>query len=476
MNTTRMRVVLGLLVLVGVVGVIAKRGSDPYRVSVPLKSGYGLEDGSAVRIGGVIRGKVRLRIAKNDTIMADLELDTDAGRVGKDARVAVEAANFLGQKRVELDPGDVQGNPAPSGFVLAGTNATTPTDLDQVLGVFDADTRVRARILINAAGEAVVGRKADISKLIGELPTGLDDAAAVVGQIATDNATMRALVRRSNKFVTEAVTQRKDLGRMIDVLASTSTTVAQKRVALRQTLARAPGTLRSLRAFSRDLHATAGELSPAAREIANAAPALDDTLAKVDAFRVAADPALRSATALAPDLTTLARKGTPVVKLATPTARSIAELSDALRPVSTTLDRSFDNLIAVVDNWGSHAIQFRDGLGHIFRGEATVGPNAVLSAVGKLTRPPDKRKTTKGAATSPDPEKPSRPGPSSKRPGIKTPEKPELPLPRVPSLGDVIDAVGATIGRLTGTSPQEPETERPSGDETNALLDYLLGR
>ena len=74
--------------------------------------------------------------------------------------VAVAAQNFLGQKRVQLDPGDAA-TPAPSGYEVPAENVTTPTDLDQVLNVLDADTRTRAMVLLNEAGAAVLGRRVD---------------------------------------------------------------------------------------------------------------------------------------------------------------------------------------------------------------------------------------------------------------------------------------------------------------------------
>jgi len=273
-----------LVAAVAAVGLVASTFSedDRYHVLVPLENASGLKDGAAVRIGGVDRGTVQLRFGKNDQVLADLELDDSVGPIGTDARVAVVAVNFLGLKRVEITPGDARRHAAPSGWTVPADRVTTPTDLDQVLNVFDADTRTRLQILLTEAGEAVVGRRVDIRHLLHEFPLGLDQANAVLADLADDRRTLHELVTRSNRFVAEARTQRRSLNRLIEVVGDASQTVSARRARLRQTLARAPGTLRALQGFLVDLRASTSDLGPAARSISAAAPPLRDTLAEVD--------------------------------------------------------------------------------------------------------------------------------------------------------------------------------------------------
>jgi phospholipid/cholesterol/gamma-HCH transport system substrate-binding protein len=130
------------------------------------------------------------------------------------------------------------------------------------------------------------------------------------------------------------------------------------------------------------------------------------TLAQVDPLRRIADPTLRTATAVAPDLTRLAAQATPVLRKAGPTATSLAQFGEALPPLSDTLDNSAQNLIAILQNW-SRAIQFRDGLSHIFRGEASSSADLLTSAVDRFLgpnspkRPGAKKRGGKGAGPAP---------------------------------------------------------------------------
>jgi len=458
-----------LVAAVAAVGLVASTFSedDRYHVLVPLENASGLKDGAAVRIGGVDRGTVQLRFGKNDQVLADLELDDSVGPIGTDARVAVVAVNFLGLKRVEITPGDARRHAAPSGWTVPADRVTTPTDLDQVLNVFDADTRTRLQILLTEAGEAVVGRRVDIRHLLHEFPLGLDQANAVLADLADDRRTLHELVTRSNRFVAEARTQRRSLNRLIEVVGDASQTVSARRARLRQTLARAPGTLRALQGFLVDLRASTSDLGPAARSISAAAPPLRDTLAEVDATRRAAGPTLAIATRVAPDLSRLALGATPVLRRALPTARAAGSMARALVPVTDTLDRSADNIVAIVENW-SRAIQFRDQLGHVFRGEASVSPDLILSMVERLTERPDKRASRKR------PKPPS--APLSERGATPAPKPDRLGDPAKKLLDDTVKNLPKELeGLLGGLTPKADDATPPAKSTTDALLDFLLG-
>jgi ABC-type transporter Mla subunit MlaD len=445
--------VLALLAVLAVAAVLLFGGSDKHHYKVPLTNAVGLKDGGAVRIGGENRGKLELRLTSDDQVFADLSLDQ---RIGKDADVQVVSANFLGTKRIEIDPGDFQNNPAPENYTLPADRVSLPTDLDQVLGVFDADTRARMRILLNEAGAAVMNRDVDISTLFEQFPIGLEDASQILADISADNATMRALVERSDRFVAEAAAERKELGRLIDVLGSASATVAAKRTQLRETLARAPHALQTLQAFSRDLLETTTDLGPAAREIAATAPALSATLAQVDGVREAAEPTLNTAVDVAPDLSRLAVGATPTLRRAQPTIRSLAVLGEHLPPVTDALNGSFDNTVGILENW-SRAIQFRDELSHVFRGEASYSPDFVVGAVDRLLAQSRKNKPHK-----------QRPARRRRPPAQTAPVPPGVPAPPVKPSKPVQDIIDR-LPKLP-VLPQLPQVL----DNTTGLLDYLL--
>lgn len=405
-------------------------GDEPYRMRLVLENANGLRAGSDVRIADVAAGQVAsVSLGPRDDVVAELELDADQAPVGRDASVGISSLNLLGHKYVALEKGDVQ-RPAPSGFTIPRSRISTSTDLDQLLDVLDADTRARLTILINEAGRAMTGRRDDFNALLRELPHTAVAGTRLLEQFVSDTRALSHLVHRSDKFIGQITRERRSLSRMVATVGEMSTTFAGRRTELRQTLARAPGMLRALQHFLADLRSTTVPLGPAARNITATAPALTSTLAEVEPFRRAAEPALVQARRTAPALTRLARGATPVVRRANPALRSLATLGRALVPLTDTLDRSAYNLLAVVHNW-ARAIQFRDGVGHVFNAAVTITPETLHEMVRRLTgNDPETKRQREPSKRS---EEPARPAPSRREDGAPpqargvTPERPADP-------------------------------------------------
>ena len=257
-----------------------------------------------------------MELGERDQAIVTLKFKDGRGPVPKDTEVAISAVNLLGQKQVELFPNQGDKSHAPSGYVIPASKVTPSTDLDQVLSVLDADTRTRLTILINEAGTAFTGRRADFSRLLRGTPDGIVNIGRLADQVSTDNRALGRLVDSGDRFLAELAPRRRELGELIEAFEGTTVTVAERREALRATLARAPRTLGTLQTFLADLEQTTVPLEPAAREIAAAAPRLSETVREIEPFRQAAAPALADARRVAPSLDSLAVEATPVLQRA----------------------------------------------------------------------------------------------------------------------------------------------------------------
>jgi phospholipid/cholesterol/gamma-HCH transport system substrate-binding protein len=426
-----------------------------------MDDALGLRDGSKVVVGGVEVGRVKVALGDGDKVDADLEIDSEHAPVGRDVRAYVTSVNLLGQKSLELDPGDVR-KPAPNGFVIPAARLTPATDLDQVLDVLDTGTRARLTVLINEAGAAFTGRRQDFSALLKELPSSLSRGTAMLDRLVADHRTLADLLARSDRFVDTVTAERRHLARLLDTVGRTAETFATRRAQLRETLRRLPATLTTARAFLGDLQRTTVPLGPAARDIRATAKPLSDTLAQLEPFTKSATPALKQAVAISPKLTRLADGATPTLRKAVPTLNAVAQLSTDLAPVSDILMRSADNIIATAANW-AHAIQFRDGLGHVFRAEVAVTPQALNAMVDRLVGYQDRLKDRKRGG--------AKPKPSLTKPGenpVKTITDPvkKATDPVAKALDDLKQAVGGLTGGRSGS-------EQPSAGG-KSLLDFLL--
>lgn len=480
-------VALGVVALIALLLVVTTGGSDDrYRFQLELDNALGLRDGSLITVGGVEVGtvKVKLEQDKGDKVLVTGRLDDGQGPIGKGARAYVTSVNLLGQKRLELDKGQLS-SPQPSGTVIPSSRVTPSTDLDEVLAVLTPEVRQRLNVLVGEAGAAVVGRGADLGKLIDTLPGTIDKAEQVVDQVTGDTDTLQRLVTHSDKVVRDVTAQRAALVALIDSAGQAAGSAATKRAQLRATLARTPGMLTTLRGFLAELQQTTVPLGPAARDIRRTAPELLATLKAVAPFQQAASPTLRQAQDTAPDLTRLATGATPVLRRATPVVQRAAQFSSDLVPLTNTLDKSTDNLIGTIDNW-SRAVQYRDGLSHIFRGEAGISPQTLESMMLRYFGPD---------AALPTARRKQKPGGGkSAAPAVRVPEvkAPQVKVPTVQkTLDDVLgtaktvtDGVGQAVkdvtgkvgGAVTGLTGGARDDGSGSTSASQSLLDFLLGQ
>jgi hypothetical protein len=94
-------------------------------------------------------------------------------------------------------------------------------------------------------------------------------------------------------------------------------------------------------------------------------------------------PTLNRAAEVAPTLTRLATSATPTVKLAVPTLSSLSNIAKLAQPLSTWVGLSSSDLFNIFDGW-THAIQFRDGISHVFNGDIYMNAGLILSTANKF--------------------------------------------------------------------------------------------
>jgi phospholipid/cholesterol/gamma-HCH transport system substrate-binding protein len=457
---------LAIAVAVVAVVLVSAGGDDKYTINMHLANAGGLRDGSPVVNGGVPVGIVELH-AKRDYVEAQLKIDKKYSPIGKDAVAGIIAQNLIGQKQVRLQIGD-RSEAAPDGYMLPGKQVLETTDLDQLLNTFDADTRTRLAILINETGTAFAGRKMDFSTFLRDFAPALNSGGKVLNELTTDNRALTNLVDTSDAFVAELANQRRHFARVLANAGEAAKTGATKRAELRETLRRAPGALQSTRRFLAELRQTTAPLGQTARLLTKTSPSLRNVLDQIGPFERDAGPTIRALAPLGPIAKRTGTHTSRVVTRLVPTTADLEALSKTeVPPVGSTLNGSIDNALAAVDNW-AHAIQFRDGLGHIFRGEASISPDIWDSVINRLIPPSERKKLREQ-----DRKKKAAPA-APKTDAPKAPEKPKLKLPEIPLLpkvNKVIDDVLAPVKNLLPTKSDAPKRD----SDASGLLDYLLG-
>ncbi|WP_354701410.1 hypothetical protein DSM112329_01722 [Paraconexibacter sp. AEG42_29] len=454
-------------------------GDDAYELNLRLKSANGLRNGSEVRTGGVPVGRVlALKLGPKDAVDVRMALDDGHDAVGRNATARIVATNLVGEKYVELDPGDTR-TPLASGAWLPTRRVSTSVDLDQVLDVLDSGVRTRLAVLINETGFALTHRRADFNAFLHELPPALSAGRKLVGQLAQDNHTVGDVVDRAGRLVARVNAERDELNRMVDVTGKTAAAVAAKRAQLRQTLAEAPTTLASADRLLTDLQDTTRPLASAARLITRTAPGLRATLTQVEPFEASARPALDEVPDLAPELTRLGVKAAPVARQAVPTAKALTALLTTSGPATRTLGASVDDLLGLAEGW-SRSIQLRDGLSHVFRGRASISVDTIQTLTRRLQllspTAPARRTGGTGGATKPGP----APSGAAATPARQDDRRPGPAKALKDVVGKTQDTVTGVLAKLlpglagpAGSAPA-PAPDDSRDDPAGALLDFLL--
>lgn len=470
---TSKRIVPGVLIVaaIAVLAIIMSSGDDGYTVKAAFKDSAGLRKNSSVKVDGVVGGTVtKLDLGPGDLAIATLHLDKGV-TVGDGARANVRPVNLLGEKYVELIPGDFRNKPWASGQTIPAKDTSAPVELDQVLDILRPNTRAALRILINEAGIGMAGRGSDFNDLLDRLPPTLDQTKQVIGSFAADTTRLGHLVEQGDRVLASVTGKRDDLNRLVDQAGQALQETADKRAELGQSVQEAGPTAQQLRSTLTTLNTTATNLVPAARDLRATTGPLLDTLNRVPSFVTDTQPLLHTATDVSPDLRRLGTKAAPTVRRLKPTAKRLATFANRLAPVVKIADQAggLDGLLGVMNGWVK-TIQNSDGLGHVFRLRLQLDDTVtghLLDSLG-LNTPKTKRKAKADrnvvplVTTAPSaPAASQAPTTTSTGPKLTLPQitLPKLPIPEIP---------GTTI------DDQLRNPQKSAGD-AGKLLDYLLG-
>ncbi|MEA2127394.1 MAG: phospholipid/cholesterol/gamma-HCH transport system substrate-binding protein [Solirubrobacteraceae bacterium] len=495
MSRARLTVILaGAAVAVAAALIFLIGGSDEYVVRAELQNASGLRRNASVKIAGVPGGKVeKVEITGRDTAIATLKLKQEAAPIGRGATIQIRPTDLLGERYADMDPGDVS-KPQPSGSLIPLKRTQAPVELDDVLNMLDVDTRTRLKIMINEFGIALGGRGADFHQILEEMPTALDKARALVGEVASENVKLKQLIVQGDRITATIHPKRDKLGDLVTEASRMLGAVAARRQQLGQTVANAPGALTQLRATLTRLDSASASLRPAARDLRRAASPLAATLRALPAFADSAKGTLVKARSVAPVLRRLGVGATPTVKRLEPTAGLLRDVAHEATPGLAQLDRrGMEDLLNFVQVW-ARAMKGRDNLGH-FIGALVIGnEQAFQSAIdsyvnsalnpttadkGPKTQRPPLRLPTLPPVTLPKVKVP--PLPKVKippLPKVKLPPLPKVELPKVDKnkIKEVPKALDRKLKDLIGPDKKAARQQQQSPrSDALRLFDYLFG-
>ena len=258
-----------------------------YRVSAQVPDADSLVKGNDVRVGGIRVGTVESvqPVQHRDgtaTAKVNLKLDKSVDPLPVDTTVAVRTKSALGLKYLQITPGNSRkGFPEGGELSLAAARPET-VDIDQVLNMFDAQTRKAVQRNELEFGSAIAGRGPDINATIGVLPSVLQHLDPVARNLASPATGLGRFFNALEATASEVAPVAETQAHMFVSLDTTFTALARvARPFIQQFISKGPPTedtairtLPHIRPFLRDSKALFADFQPSSKLLVGAAPQL----------------------------------------------------------------------------------------------------------------------------------------------------------------------------------------------------------
>jgi virulence factor Mce-like protein len=172
--------------------------SSGYRVRAVFADADGVPTAGDVRVAGVQVGKVTAVVrdpAYPQATVVTMEIsDPRAIPVYSDGTARVRPKTLLGEKYVDLVPGDRRGEELASNGTLPQSNTSTTVEADQIFSAFDAKTREEQRLVLQALDAATQHRSGDLQAIIPQLQQGVANLVPVAQVYEKDNPEMARIL------------------------------------------------------------------------------------------------------------------------------------------------------------------------------------------------------------------------------------------------------------------------------------------
>ncbi|HTX31140.1 MAG TPA: MlaD family protein [Solirubrobacteraceae bacterium] len=368
--------------------VVASAGST-YVLHADFADAGQLVSGDRVSVGGHQVGSVGdISLTRNG--LADVQLNINDSsitplRQGTIATIGQLSLTGVANRFVSLAPGP--GAPIPSGGTLPETQTRGIVDLDTLL---DAMTpRVRSALDgFLESGAYLVARPtaSQLNSASAYLAPAASQTAGLVRQVAADDGALSQLVASTSRVAGALALPSTQLGSAVSSTAAALREVASQRLALEDSLARAPTVLRQATGVLGDVNGALPVIDPALVALRPVAARARALLRAVLPAAQEAVPTVRAVRALIPSaeaalsaLPAAQREATPAISSLTSALVKITPILSGLRPYTPDVVAGFFN---GTDGDASGAY---DANGHYLQTEALLqGGGSSLTGLANL--------------------------------------------------------------------------------------------
>jgi len=255
-------------------------------LKVRVPNGANLVPGNEIRSGGsrvgVIDDMTPVR-GKDGKVVAelDLKLDKRIGDVPKDSQFRIRPRSALGLKYLELMEGKSD-QAFANGDTVPADQGSAATDIDEVLKMFDAETRKASQENLRGFGDAFAGRDQSVGRTIEELPPFLEHLQPVMSNLADPETQLPRFISELADAARIVAPVSKQQAALFTSMADTFEALGRDEGALKQTISDSPPTMdvaiesfRVQRPFLANLEGFGEDFAPATAELRGALPTLN---------------------------------------------------------------------------------------------------------------------------------------------------------------------------------------------------------
>lgn len=190
------RLLLFFALLAVAAGAMAFGPATTYTIRMDFTNADGLVQNEDVTIAGVKVGAIKSLQVRDKVAVVTAEItDRKFVPLHNGTKALIRQLSLLGNKYVEIFPGQANGGQLRDGAELGVDSTTSPTDLDQINAIFDAPTREKLKAATLQGQIALGGRAETLNADLLQLRNLAVAAEPVTGildthQVALDRATV----------------------------------------------------------------------------------------------------------------------------------------------------------------------------------------------------------------------------------------------------------------------------------------------
>jgi phospholipid/cholesterol/gamma-HCH transport system substrate-binding protein len=266
----RVAALAGLIAAAALIAFVMFGGGGKYQVTAVFDNAGQLVKGNQVQVGGRPVGTIT-DISLNDDGQAEVKMEVDDEDLtplteGTTATVRATSLSGIANRYVSLKLGRNDANKIDDGGRIGVDQTNAPVDLDQLFNTLDPKTRQALRQVIQGSGDWYAGKSKQAAASTKYLSPALFTTSELTKEIMLDDNVFERFVLDTSKTVSALAERRDDLASLVGNANATARAIGDENVALDQTLARLPSSLRKANTTFVNLRSTLDDLDPLVAE------------------------------------------------------------------------------------------------------------------------------------------------------------------------------------------------------------------